>query len=245
MMRKVALVTGSSRGIGRAVAMRLAADGYAVAVHCVHNVDKAEDVCAQIVADGGVAKAYCCDIADGNAVAAMMDAIGRDLGSVSVLVNNAGIAQQQLFTATTDDDWKRMMGVHVDGAFYCSRAVLPTMISQHSGCIVNISSMWGQTGGSCEVPYSTAKAALIGMTKALAKEVGPAGIRVNCVAPGVIRTDMLSTLDESTLDELAEEAPLCRLGTPEDVANAVAFLVSEQAGFITGQVIAPNGGIVI
>lgn len=244
-MKKVALVTGSSRGIGKAIALRLAEDGYAVAVHCVNAMDKAEDVCREIINSGGTAKAYCCDVADDVAVSAMIENIQNDLGSVSVLVNNAGIAQQKLFTDITDEEWKRMMAVHVDGAFFCTRAVLPAMIREHNGCIVNMSSMWGQVGGSCEVHYSTAKAALIGMTKALAKEVGPSGVRVNCVAPGVVMTDMLSEFDADTLDELAQEAPLCRLGTPEDVAAVVAFLVSEQAGFITGQVMAPNGGIVI
>lgn len=244
-MKKVALVTGSSRGIGKAIALQLAADGYSVAVHCIHNIEAADAVCAEIAAAGGVAQAYTCDIADSCAVKAMVDSIQHQLGPVSVLINNAGIAQQKLFTEITDEDWNRMMAVHVDGAFYCSRAILPDMIREHSGCIVNVSSMWGQTGGSCEVHYSTAKAALIGMTKALAKEVGPSGVRVNCVAPGVIQTDMLADFDEDTLHDLAQEAPLCRLGTPADVASTVSFLVSDRAGFITGQIIAPNGGIVI
>lgn len=244
-MKKVALITGSSRGIGKAIALQLAADGYAVAVHCVHNTEAADAVCSKIAAAGGTARAYTCDVADSHAVADMIDAIRSQLGPISVLVNNAGIAQQRLFTEITDDDWKKMMAVHVDGAFYCSRAVLPDMIRERCGCIVNVSSMWGQTGGSCEVHYSTAKAALIGLTKALAKEVGPSGVRVNCVAPGVIKTDMLADFDEDTLHELTQEAPLCRLGSPQDVATTVSFLVSEQAGFITGQIIAPNGGIVI
>lgn len=138
-----------------------------------------------------------------------------------------------------------MMAVHVDGAFFACRGVLPGMIRRHTGCIINVASMWGQVGASCEVHYSTAKAALIGLTKALAKEVGPAGVRVNCVAPGVIRTAMLDELGEGTLQVLAEETPLCRLGTPEDVAKAVAFLASDEAAFITGQILAPNGGFVI
>ena len=245
MMKRVALVTGSSRGIGRAIALRLAADGYAVAVHGNRSVAEAERVCEQIRANGGTAKAFFCDVADSVAVSQLVEDVVQEFGTISVLVNNAGIAQQKLFTDISDSEWQRMMDVHVSGAFYASRAVLPAMIRARSGCIVNVSSMWGQTGGSCEVHYSTAKAALIGMTKALAKEVGPSGVRVNCVAPGVIRTDMLAGFDNNTLDELAQETPLCRLGTPEDVAAAVAFLVSEQAGFITGQVLAPNGGIVI
>ena len=244
-MKGVALVTGASRGIGRAIALQLAKDGYAVAVHCLHSVDKANAVCEEIRTNGGIAQSYICDVADGNAVDQMVQTIHKELGNVSVLVNNAGIAQQKLFTDITPDEWRRMMAVHVDGTYYTCHAILPQMIRDHHGAIVNISSMWGQTGSSCEVHYSTAKAAVIGFTKALAKEVGPSGIRVNCVAPGVIKTDMLADFDEDTLTALADEAPLCRLGTPEDVAQAVSFLVSEQAGFIIGQVLAPNGGIVI
>lgn len=242
---KVALVTGASRGIGRAIARQLARDGYAVAIHCVQSVSTAEDLCREIVAAGGCARPYVCDIADGDAVSTMVQAVTQDLGPIAVLVNNAGIAQQKLFTDLTAEEWHRMMAVHVDGAFYACHACLPAMIRQHDGVIVNIASMWGQVGASCEVHYSTAKAALIGFTKALAKEVGPAGVRVNCVAPGVVQTDMLSTLDEETLSALAEETPLCRLGTPEDVAAAVSFLVSDGAAFITGQVLAPNGGFVV
>lgn len=244
-MKGVALVTGASRGIGREIALQLARDGYTVAVHCVSNRDRAEEVCRTIQEAGGRSAVYSCDVADADGVRCMVSKITAELGTITVLVNNAGIAQQKLFTDLTDEDWHRMMAVHVDGAFYTSRAVLPDMIRNHRGCIINVSSMWGQTGGSCEVHYSTAKAALIGLTKALAKEVGPSGIRVNCVAPGVIQTDMVAQLDESVLTDLAEEAPLCRLGAPQDVADAVSFLVSDRAGFITGQVLAPNGGIVI
>ena len=244
-MKGVALVTGASGGIGRAIALALASEGYAIAVHCHRNEPKARAVQDEIVALGGTAEVFVCDITDADAVDYMVNEICRTLGCVTVLVNNAGIAQQKLFTDLSVDEWQRMMAVHVDGAFYACRAVLPDMIRAHSGSIVNISSMWGQTGGSCEVHYSTAKAALIGLTKALAKEVGPAGIRVNCVAPGVIRTDMLAELSRETLNDLEEETPLCRLGTPEDVAAAVVFLASEGASFITGQVLATNGGIVI
>ena len=244
-MKGVALVTGASGGIGRAIALRLADDGYAVAVHCYRNEHKAQEVRDEILAIGGQAEVFVCDITDADAVDYMVNEICRSLGCVTVLVNNAGIAQQKLFTDLSVDEWQRLMAVHVDGAFYTGRAVLPDMIRAHSGSIVNVSSMWGQTGGSCEVHYSTAKAALIGLTKALAKEVGPAGIRVNCVAPGVIQTEMLAEFSRETLNDLAEETPLCRLGTPEDVAAAVSFLVSDGAGFITGQVLAPNGGIVI
>ena len=242
---KVALVTGASRGIGRAIAWRLAQDGYSVAIHCHKNEDLAKQLCQEIVQSGGTAAYYLCDIADGDAVAKMIRSIEQQQGKIEVLINNAGFAQQKLFTDITPTEWQRMMDVHVNGTYHTCYAVLPTMIREHSGCIVNVSSIWGQVGGSCEVHYSTAKAAVIGLTKALAKEVGPSGVRVNCVAPGVIRTDMLGDFDEETLNLLAEETPLCRLGTPEDVANAVSFLVSEQASFITGQVLSPNGGIVI
>ena len=244
-MKGVALVTGASRGIGRAIALRLAQDGYVVAVHCIQSADKAEAVCEQIRQSGGEAHTFLCDASDHYAVAEMVKSIQEQLGPITALVNNAGIAQQKLFTDITPEEWRRMMAIHVDGSYNTCHAVLPEMIRNHQGAIVNVSSMWGQTGGSCEVHYSTAKAAIIGFTKALAKEVGPAGIRVNCVAPGVIKTDMLSDFDEETLSALAEEAPLCRLGDPDDVAAAVSFLISEQAGFITGQVMAPNGGIVI
>lgn len=244
-MKKVALVTGASGGIGSAIAVQLAADGYAVAIHCRTHPDRAQAICNRIQKSGGHAAVFTCDITDAQAVTSMVTHIEKALGTVDVLINNAGIAEQKLLTDVTVDEWRQMMAVHVDGAFYASHAVLPNMIRNHKGAIINMSSMWGQTGGSCEVPYSTAKAALIGFTKALAKEVGPAGIRVNCVAPGVICTDMLSALSEETLNSLKEETPLCRLGAPEDVASAVSYLVSDAASFITGQVIAPNGGIVI
>ena len=242
---KTALVTGASRGIGRAIALQMAKDGYAVAVHCLHSEDAAAVVCQEIIHMGRYAKTYVCDVADADAVMNMIQCISTELGEIDVLVNNAGIAQQKLFTDITPTEWHRMMAVHVDGAYHTCRACLPAMIRRHRGTIINVASMWGQVGASCEVHYSTAKAALIGLTKALAKEVGPAGVRVNCVAPGVIQTDMLKDFDEATLSALADETPLCRLGTPEDIAYAVSFLVSEQANFITGQVLAPNGGFVI
>lgn len=242
---KTVLVTGASRGIGKAIALQLAGEGYAVAVHCVHAVEAAQAVRDTIIANGGCAKTYVCDIADGDAVAEMVQSITSEMGPIEVLVNNAGIAQQKLFSDITPEEWRRMMAVHVDGAYYTCRACLPHMIRQHKGAIVNVASMWGQVGASCEVHYSTAKAALIGMTKALAKEVGPAGVRVNCVAPGVIMTDMMAGFDSDTLAELADETPLCRLGKPEDVAAAVSFLISDRADFVTGQVLSPNGGYVI
>ena len=244
-MEKVALVTGASRGIGRAIALRLARDGYTVAVNYHTCREAAVSVCNEIHSGGGRAAVFGCDVASETEVQRMLAAVEEQLGEIALLVNNAGIAQQKLFTDLSAEEWRRMMAVHVDGAFFACRGVLSGMIRRHTGCIINVASMWGQVGASCEVHYSTAKAALIGLTKALAKEVGPAGLRVNCVAPGVIRTAMLDELGEGTLQVLAEETPLCRLGTPEDVAKAVAFLASDEAAFITGQILAPNGGFVI
>lgn len=244
-MGKVALVTGASRGIGRAVAVRLAQKGYDIAVLYHEATASANAVVEQLNGLGVRAVAYPCDVADSAAVNETVERITDEMGEISVLVNNAGVAQQKLFTDLTDEDWHRMMGVNLDGTFFVTRAVLKGMLQRHEGTIVNVSSMWGQVGASCEVHYSAAKAAVIGMTKALAKEVGPSGVRVNCVAPGVIKTDMMRDFDEETLAALTDETPLMRLGSPEDVANVVAFLLSDEASFITGQVIAPNGGFVI
>ncbi len=160
-------------------------------------------------------------------------------------MNNAGIARQKLFTEVTAAEWDEMFGVCVKGAFHCCQAVLPQMIRRKWGRIINVSSMWGQVGASCEAPYSAAKAALIGLTKALAKEEGPSGITVNCVAPGVIDTEMMAAFSAKEKAALAEETPLGRLGTPGDVAAVIAFLASEAGAFVTGQVLCPNGGFVI
>lgn len=244
-MSKVALITGSSRGIGKAIAEQLALDGYAIALNCREQNTSVEALCAKLKAQGVNCGIFCGDIASYEAVEQMANTIKAQLGTVTALVNNAGFAQQKLFTDLTPAEWHRMMAVHLDGAFNTCRIFLPDMIAAHNGAIVNISSMWGQTGGSCEVHYSAAKAGLIGLTKALAKEVGPAGIRVNCVAPGVINTAMLDELNEDTKRALAEETPLMRLGTPWDIAQAVSFLLSDKSAFITGQILAPNGGITI
>ena len=185
------------------------------------------------------------DVAVRSQVVQMVETVRKELGDPDLLINNAGISQQALFTDLTEEDWDRMFAVHVKGAFHCCQEVLPAMIRRRSGQIINISSMWGQVGGSCEVHYSAAKAALIGFTKALAKEVGPSQVRVNCVAPGVIATEMNGHLSPADLEALREETPLETIGTPEDVASLLVFLASDQARFITGQVIAPNGGIVI
>ena len=230
-MRNV-LVTGASRGIGAAIAREFAKNGDRVFINYNKSREKAELLATEI---GGTA--VWADVADSDAVKEML----QKTGDIDVLVNNAGFAQFSMFDALSNEDWHRMIDVTLSGAFYCTRGVLPYMIHKKQGSIINISSIWGVTGASCEVAYSTAKAGLIGMTKALAKEVGPSGIRVNCVAPGVIDTDMNSTLTPDTISDLIEEIPLGRIGTPEDIAKAVVFLAKPNS-FITGQVLSINGG---
>ena len=243
---QVVLVTGASGGIGKAVAEKFAQNGYRVAVHYHNGKERAEALQKQLEQQGCSVMTVQADLRDSMQVQAMIGQIERSWGGVDVLVNNAGVAQQKLFTDITDEEWRIMFAVHVDGAFYCARAVLPGMIHRKHGSIINVSSMWGQTGGSCEVHYSAAKGALQAMTKALAKEVGPSGIRVNCVAPGVILTEMNTRMfDQDTLEALKEETPLETLGTTEDVANMIYFLASAEAGVITGQIIGVNGGMVI
>ncbi len=241
---ETALITGGSRGIGAAIAAALARAGYAVAINYNHSAEAAEALAASLRAEGRAALPVQADVSDPAQVAAMFAAVERQLGAVSVLVNNAGIAQQKLFTDLSDADWRRMMGVHLDGAFYCCRAALPAMIRARYGRILNIASMWGQVGGSCEVHYSAAKAGLIGLTKALAKEEGPSGITVNCIAPGVVDTDMMASFSDEDRAALADETPVCRLGNADEVAAAAVFLCSPAAGFITGQVLGVNGGLV-
>ena len=243
--KKVVLVTGASRGIGKAVAERFAREGYAVALHYNTGKVEAEATVQKLTSAGYTAMAVQADVRDSAQVQQMVDTVSHALGNIGILINNAGIAQQKLFTDITNEEWHNMFAVHVDGTFYCTRAVLPVMIRQKQGCIVNISSMWGQVGGSCEVHYSAAKGAIQAMTKALAKEVGPSGVRVNCVAPGVIQTEMNKLLDAETLEALREDTPLEMLGTAEHVADLVCFLCSEQATFITGQIMGINGGMVI
>lgn len=239
------LVTGASRGIGREIARQFALAGYRVAIHYNKHADEANDLREQLTAQGCEAMTVRADISDSAQVSAMVDAVEARFGGVDVLVNNAGVAQQKLFDSISDIEWRHIFAVNVDGCFYCCRRVLPHMIRQKGGVIINISSVWGITGASCEVAYSASKAAVIGLSRALAKEVGPSGIRVNCVAPGVIDTDMNSGLDEQTIAELKAQTPLGTIGSAADIAATVLFLASPAAKFITGQVISPNGGLVI
>ena len=237
---KTALVTGGSRGIGRAIVELLAKKGWQVAFCYRENESVANEVSS---ATGAVA--YKVDVSDSKAVADMVSDLQKRFGHIDLLVSNVGIASQRLFTDITDEEWKRTFDVNVNGAFYATRAVLSDMIKRKSGNIIFVSSMWGVSGGSCEVHYSATKAALIGMTKALAKEVGPSGIRVNCVAPGVIETDMNAHLSADDMAALAEETPLCRIGKADEVAKAVEFLAEDGSAFITGQVLSVDGGIIV
>ena len=223
------LISGGDRGIGAAAARAFAAAGYQVAVLYHQN--------AAAAAALDVASRASCELA--------FHAVEQAMGRVDVLVCNAGIAQQKLFTDITPEEWQRMLDVNLSGAFHLCQLALPGMIRRKQGRILTVSSMWGQTGGSCEVHYSAAKAGLIGLTKALAKEEGPSGITVNCVAPGVIETDMMAAFTAEDKAALAEETPVGRLGTPEEVAKLLVFLAGEDAGYITGQVFGVNGGLVI
>ena len=232
-MNKTAVITGASGGIGRALLDAFQDAGYRVLCGCNSHPERLPD---------GV-WAMAADLSDPKQAAEFAEAVLWETdGRVDVLINNAGIAQQKLFQDITDEDWAKMRGVNLDGVFYLTRALLPAMIRQQSGRIINISSMWGVVGASCEVHYSAAKAAVIGMTKALAKEVGPSGITVNCIAPGVIKTPMLDAFTAEDLQVLADETPMGRLGTGEDVAALALFLADEKAGFITGQTICADGG---
>lgn len=233
---KTALITGASRGIGAACSRALADDGYRIIINYNTNTESAKKLAADV---GGIAiKADISDYAQVNEMFSIA-------GNVDILICNAGIAMQKLFTDMSYDEWRRIFAVNMDGIFNCCQAALPYMIHKKSGKIITISSIWGITGASCETAYSASKAAVIGFTRALAKEVGPSGIQVNCVAPGVIDTEMNANLTPETIEALKEETPLCRLGSPDDIAALVSFLASEKSDFITGQVISSNGGFLI
>ena len=237
---KTVLITGGSRGIGAATARRFAAAGYRVAI----NYNRSEREALKLAEELG-GTAVRADVGDPDQVQEMVDNVLDKFCQLDILVCNAGIAQQKLFGDLTNEDWKKIFTVNVEGVFYTIRAALPHMLHRKAGRIVTVSSMWGQVGGSCEVAYSASKAAVIGLTKALAKEIGPSGITVNCVAPGVIATEMNAGLSTEALEALRNETPLESIGKPEDVAESIFFLASDAARFITGQTLAPNGGLII
>lgn len=241
-MNQVALVTGASRGIGRAIAAELSHRGWDVCVNYRRSRTEAEELAETLRQRGGRAIAVQADVSDSAAVNQMVRRIEDALGPVALLVNNAGISRQGLFQDVDDALWNRYLAVNITGPRNVVRAVLPHMLHEKSGCIVNISSIWGLRGASCEVPYACTKAAVIGLTRSLAMELAPSHIRVNCVAPGCIDTDMTRALGVETRKMLEEETPLGRLGTPEEIARAVAFFASGDASFITGQVLTADGG---
>lgn len=242
---KTVLITGASGGIGGAASLAFAKEGYRVALHYCRGMERCLKIYNKIKEMGRNAFMVSADISNAEQVKAMFEQVNGTFGGVDVLVNNAGIAQQKLFTDITESEWDRMFAVNMKGTANCSRIAVPYMVGQKQGKIINVSSVWGICGASCEVHYSAAKAAVIGFTKALAKELGPSNIQVNCVAPGVIKTGMTEEMDEETIKALKEETPLGNIGRPEDIAECILYLASEKADFITGQVISPNGGFVI
>lgn len=234
---KTVLITGASGGIGAATARLFYENGYKVIIHYNYSEDEAKRLSEEL----GNSQIVQADISDKPSVEKMFEQIGN----IDVLVNNAGTAlTQKLLTDVTEEEYDRVMNTNVKGTYLCCQQALKSMVKNHSGAIVNVSSIWGISGGSCEVVYSASKAAIIGFTKALSREIGPSNIRVNAVAPGVILTKMNSHLDDETMNELAEESSLMRNGTPEDIANVIYYLASEKSGFITGQVICVDGGFI-
>ena len=239
-MNKTVLITGGSRGIGKCAVEVFSKNGYNVAFTYLNSKDKAEKL-----ATGWGAFAIQCDVSKSEDVKRATDLTIEKFGKIDILINNAGIDEFCLFTDITDEKWHKMIDTNLSGAFYASREALKDMIKRQEGVIINISSMWGEVGASCEVHYSVSKAGLIGLTKSLAKEVGPSNIRVNCVSPGVIDTDMNAHLSNEDMEQLKYDTPLGKIGKCEDVCNTLLFLASEKSSFITGQIFGVNGGYVI
>ncbi len=244
-MSKTVLITGASKGIGAATAILFAEKGYNVVMNYNNSVQSALILQKSLAESGYKVIAYQANVTNRIDVELMVKETIDRFGSIDVLINNAGIASQGLFTDISDIEWNEVIDVNLNGVYNVTQAVLPYMIRQKSGSIINISSMWGQVGASCEVAYSAAKAGVIGLTKALSKEVGPCGIRVNCIAPGLIETGMNQELTLEDVAAIVDETPLGRIGSTNDVASSALFLASEDSSYITGQVLGVNGGYII
>lgn len=243
--KKTVLITGGAKGIGKAMTETFAEEGYNVLTNFNKSEESALELYECLKAKGLNVEKYKANVTNRSEVKEMVKYCISKFGKIDILINNAGIAQEKMFTDITDEDWDNMIDTNLKSVFYCSQEVLKTMISDKSGKIINISSIWGLVGASCESHYSVSKAGVIGLTKSLAKELGPSNIQVNCIAPGVIETDMLCDCTENDLNVLRESTPLMRLGNAKDIANCAMFLASDHSDFITGQVISPNGGFVI
>lgn len=238
------LITGASRGIGAACARIFAENGFRVFINYFKSSDRAEQLCGELREKGADVFTFCADISDSVQVEKMMSEISARFGGVDILINNAGIAQQMMFCDISEQDWDKMFNINIKGMYLCTQKALPYMVNKKSGSIINLSSMWGLSGASCEVHYSAAKAAVIGFTKALAKELGPSGIRVNCIAPGAVATEMNSALSDEDIAELCNETPLGKIATPDEIAKAIYYMAVTDT-FSTGQVLSPNGGLVM
>lgn len=242
MNNKSVLITGASHGIGKAIAKVFSENGYRIILNYNKSYDAAKKLESDLKNIGCDCISIQADVSDESSVISMIDESKKFTNSIDVLVNNAGVALSKLFCDTSIEDWNNIMSTNVTGTFNCCKYIVPEMIKKQRGKIINISSIWGIHGASMEVAYSTSKAAIIGFTKALSKELGPSNINVNCVAPGVIDTNMNSNLSSSDIEELKNATPLGCIGSPRDIAEIVLFLASEKSNFITGQVISPNGG---
>lgn len=239
-MSTTVFITGGSRGIGAGAVKAFSALGYNVAFTYFNSNDRA----LELENSTGAFSIYS-DVSNSDSISNAISLATKKFGKIDILINNAGIDEFSLFTDISNEMWDKMISTNLSSVFYATRAVLPQMISRKNGVIINISSMWGQVGASCEVHYSVSKAGIIGLTKALAKEVGPCNIRVNCVCPGVIETDMNSHLSSDDIEILKSETPLERIGTVEDIAGILTFLASDKSSFITGQIFGVNGGYII
>ncbi len=240
---KTVLITGGSRGIGKCIAENLARDGYNVVLNYNKSEKQAKQIQKDLKEQGILIEIYKADVSKREEVKKMVKFSNSKFGNVDILINNAGIAKLEMFNDITDEEWNEMLSTNLNSVFYCTQEVLPGMIHNKNGCIINISSIWGLVGASCEVAYSVSKAGINGMTKALAKELGPSNIRVNSIAPGVIDTEMNNNIDNAIKEEIKNETPLGRIGRPIDIYRCVKWLIEDE--FTTGQIISPNGGYVI